>query len=145
MEKFFNSGRLTSFCVPIQSGSQRILKLMNRNYRISDAVAAINHIVKSTKVKSISSIVMVGFPTESTEDYRKSYKLINQCNAAVYQPLIYEGRPDTRSEELDNKINDDIKLIRQQRFMKKMKLVKFLKLPEKLSEKIVRKHFGEII
>jgi threonylcarbamoyladenosine tRNA methylthiotransferase CDKAL1 len=140
----FQSGKIHSFCVPIQSASQSVLTAMNRNYRISDVVAACNHIMQDTKVSSISSIIMVGFPGETTQDFAKSYSLLERCDIPLYQVLKYEGRPDTPSEQMPDKVSDEIKELRQQRFMKKMKLMKFVGLSAKLAEKIVTKKFGPL-
>lgn len=141
----FRTGRISSFCAPLQSGSQKILNAMRRRYRISDAVAAINYVARETRVKSISSIVMVGFPGETREDFMLSYELINRADIALYQALRYEGRPGTLSETLENKVPEDIKTARQKRFWHKMKLVRFLGMGEKAAETITRLKFGEIV
>lgn len=141
----FKTGRVTSFCAPLQSGSQKILDAMRRRYKISDAVAAINYVIRETRVKSVSSIVMVGFPGETREDFIKSYELINRADIALYQALKYEGRPGTPSEKLDNKVSEDIKTARQKRFWQKLKLVRFAGLGEKTAETITRAKFGDIV
>ena len=145
LERAFKSGRIKSFCAPLQSGSQRILKLMNRHYKISDAAAVIDYILENTRVRSISSIVMVGFPGETAEDFKKSYELLSRVKVNVYQALKYEGREGAPSEAMENKVDENIKDIRQQRFLKKMKLTKFLGLSDNVAEKIVSAKFGGIV
>ena len=141
----FKTGRVSSFCVPLQSGSQKILDAMRRRYKISDAVAAVNYIIRETKVKSISSIVMTGFPGEEREDFIKSYELINRADIALYQALKYEGRPGAPSEKLERKVPENIKEARRARFWQKLKLVKFLGLSDKIAEKITRFKLGDIL
>jgi len=118
---------------------------MNRHYKISDACAVIDHILENTRVRSISSIVMVGFPGETADDFRRSYELLNRVGVNVYQALKYEGREGAPSEALDDKVAENIKDIRQARFLKKMKLTKFLGLSNNLAEKIVSAKFGGIV
>ena len=100
----FETGRITSFCAPIQTGSQRLLDAMKRDYTVEDAVEAINTVVQKSKVRSISSNCMVGFPGETAEDFQLSYDLLQSCDINMYQVLKYAGRPDTPSEKLDNKV-----------------------------------------
>ncbi len=141
----FKTGRVSSFCVPLQSGSQKILDAMRRRYKISSAVAAVNYIIRETKVKSVSSIVMTGFPGEERDDFIKSYELINRADIALYQALKYEGRPGTPSENFEGRVPENIKEARRARFWQKLKLVKFLGLSDKIAEKITRLKFGDIV
>jgi len=141
----FKTGRVTSFCAPLQSGSQKILDSMRRRYKISEAVAAVNYMVRETGLKSVSSIVMVGFPGETREDFIKTYELIGRADISLYQALKYEGRPGAPSETLGGKVSEEIKSSRQKRFWQKLKLVRFLGLGEKAAETIVRLKFGEIV
>lgn len=145
LEPSFRTGRIASFCAPLQSGSQRILGLMKKRYRISDAVAVINHILKATRVRSVSSIAMVGFPTETPEDFRRSYELIDRSAVNFYQVLKYEGRPGAASEDIDGKVGEELKELRRQRFVSRMKLTKIACLPPFAAEKIVSARFGDIV
>jgi tRNA A37 methylthiotransferase MiaB len=131
----FNTGRITSFCAPIQTGSQRLLDLMNRDYTIEDAVDAINTVIRKSRVRSISSNCMVGFPGETADDFRLSYALLESCDINMYQVLKYAGRPDTPSEKLENKVPEELKENRRNRFLTKMKLRKFVHVPEFIAEK----------
>lgn len=140
----FNSGRIHGFCMPLQSGSQRILHAMNRNYKISDAIAAAEYVMHETRVSSISSIVMVGFPGETAEDFARSYALLERSSIPLYQVLKYEGRPGTPSESLPDPVPEELKIERQERFRLKMKLLKFAHFPAALAERRVQRKFGLI-
>ena len=141
----FETGRITSFCVPIQSGSQRILDAMNRDYTIEDAVDVCNTILRKSKVSSLSSNCMVGFPGETAEDFALSYELLKTCDINMYQVLKYEGRPGTPSEEMDNKVSEELKEERRRRFLTKMKLVKFAHIPEFIAEKYAAIKHGPLV
>ncbi|PKK90326.1 MAG: hypothetical protein CVV64_10185 [Candidatus Wallbacteria bacterium HGW-Wallbacteria-1] len=140
----FKSGRITSFCVPLQSGSQKILNSMNRKYDIREALAGINYVLEKTAVRSISSIVMVGFPSETRDDFRLSMQLLDKCGASLYQILKYEGRPGTASEAMEPKISEVVKSDRQKRFAMKMKLMKFSGFSSGAADFIVQRIMGEI-
>lgn len=135
---FFKTGRIKSFCVPLQSGSQRILDLMGRNYDIGEAVEAINYVIGRTAVRSISSIVMVGFPGETPDDFAKTCGLLEKCSVDLYQVLEYQGRPGTPSENLREKVPEEVKGERKKYFSTLMKLNKFLKVPMPLAKMVVR-------
>lgn len=134
----FKTGRIKSFCVPLQSGSQSVLDRMNRHYNIDQAVNAINYVLDKTAVNSISSIVMVGFPGETDDDFIKTCGLLAKCRANLYQVLKYEERPDTPSAKMDNKISEEIKDKRSAYFTKKMKIMKFAGLSEKFCDMILK-------
>lgn len=138
------SGRVAGFCVPLQSGSQRILAAMRRSYRISDAVAAIHRVLAESRVRSLSSIVMVGFPGETAADFAASYALLERARVPLYQVLRYEGRPDTPSEALPDPVPEELKDLRQRRFRMKMQLVRFAGLPAGLAERIVTRRLGPL-
>jgi len=140
----FKTGRIKTFNAPLQSGSQRMLDLMHRKYNISDAVKAINSLLDNTKLRSISSIVMVGFPGETKDDFKQSYDLLKDCKISMYQVLKYEGRPGTESELLPEKVNEEVKENRQLYFATKMKLSKFLGISDRVSEHIVHYKLGDI-
>lgn len=140
----FQSGKVHSFCVPLQSGAQRILDRMNRRYRIDEACAAISFVMEQTRVSSVSSIVMVGFPGETAEDFAKSYALIDRLPVPLYQALRYEGRPGTPSEAMAEKVPEPVKDARQARFRMKMRLRRFLGLPSAVAERIVTRRLGPL-
>ena len=65
----FQSGKIKAFCTAVQSGSDRILELMNRPYTYDQIEATINKIMRETPVKMISTNLIVGFPTETRDRY----------------------------------------------------------------------------
>jgi len=142
---FFESGLVASFNAPIQSGSQRILKLMRRDYSVEDVVATTNDVIKRTEVKSIGSILMAGFPGEEVDDYMKTYDLLKRSKIDLWQIFQYEGRPGTPSEKMENKVDSRVKAQRRDRLEAKVKLAKYGKLPEIVSEFIVHRRFGPIV
>ncbi|MBF0544653.1 MAG: radical SAM protein [Candidatus Riflebacteria bacterium] len=105
----FNSGKILSFCVPAQSGSDRILKSMNRRYTFSQIKNGVNDTIRHTKVKMISTNIIVGFPGETDQDFRDTLRLIKEVDFSLYMTFLYEDRPNTKSILLPNKISQEIK------------------------------------
>jgi tRNA A37 methylthiotransferase MiaB len=138
----FSTGRITTFCAPIQSGSQRILRAMNKDYDIDSAVQAINGLLRGTKLRSISSNMMVGFPGETLDDWMKSYRLLETCDINMYQVLKYQDRPGTPSKDLPDKVAEEIKDKRRRHFVTKMQTRKFLGISERVAEKWTRLRHG---
>lgn len=99
--ELFQTTRIDSVTIPIQSGSDRILKKMNRHYNADN----INRIAK--RIKSISphttivTHLMVGFPGEKLCDYMKTIHALR--NYDICNPIIYSDRPGTPSSEMPNK------------------------------------------
>mgnify|MGYP001571981509 CR=1 FL=1 len=111
----FNSGKIQSFCVPAQSGSDRILKNMHRRYTFSDIRDGVNHTIRHTKVRMIATNIIVGFPGETDADFRDSIRLVNDVDFSLYLVFPYEERPGTKAATLPNKVSETLKLQRHQK------------------------------
>ena len=93
--------------LPVQSGSDKILKLMNRNHTRLDYLKLIE---KFRKVKSdiqFSSDFIVGYPGETETDYLDTINLVREVGFTLSYSFIYSQRPGTPSTELD-KISSEI-------------------------------------
>jgi tRNA-2-methylthio-N6-dimethylallyladenosine synthase len=90
--------------LPVQSGSDRILKLMNRSYTRKFYLDLVDNYRKIVKDSILTTDVMVGFPSETEEDFQDTYDLIRgvQFNAAYI--FKYSLRPNTEAA----KVPDDI-------------------------------------
>ena len=95
--------------LPAQSGSNSILKAMNRNYTIEDYLAKIQKIKEAIPQITLSTDIIVGFPNETEEDYQKTVDLIKKVryhNAFIF---MYSKRKGTIAEKLENQIPIEIK------------------------------------
>jgi threonylcarbamoyladenosine tRNA methylthiotransferase CDKAL1 len=104
----FQTGRVTAFCTPAQSGSNRILKAMNRRYTFEELKSTVNHMVHNSKLGLISTNIIVGFPGETEEDFKESLRLIDEIDFGVYLAFKYQDRPGTRASELSDKVPDKV-------------------------------------
>lgn len=108
--------------IPLQSGSNHVLKLMNRKYDRETFIKRILEIKKLVPDIMISSDVIVGFPHESEEDFMDSYNLCAQCFDLLHV-FPYSIRPGTVAAKMDGQISPDIKKERSKRLLELSELL----------------------
>lgn len=94
--------------LPIQSGSDRILKVMNRGYTLSRYCELIDKYRKIVTGK-LSTDIIVGFPTESEEDFKKTLDLLKEAEFDFAYLFKYSPRPHTQAESLPDDISKEEK------------------------------------
>ena len=119
--------------IPLQSGSNHILKLMNRKYTREQFIEKIKKIKSLNPNIMISGDVIVGFPQESEEDFMDSYKLCEECFDMLHV-FPYSLRPGTVAARMDGQISPDVKKERSKRL---------LELSDKLYEKFANRFIGQ--
>ena len=102
--------------IPLQSGSNYVLKLMNRKYTREQFINRIKEIKKQIPDIMISSDVIVGFPEESEEDFLDTYNLCKECFDMLHV-FPYSMRPGTVAAKMPNQIHPDIKKERSKRLL----------------------------
>lgn len=90
--------------LPVQSGSDRILKLMNRAYSKSLYLDLVDNYRKIVKGGLLSSDVIIGFPTESEDDFRETYDLVKNVEFNAAYIFKYSPRPKTQALNLSDDI-----------------------------------------
>ena len=103
----FETGKIKAFCTPAQSGSNRVLELMNRPYTFEQIKETINTIMRKSGVKMISTNIIVGFPSETPEEVDLSKRLLNEVDFGMYQIYKYEEHPYTKAAKLPGKISPE--------------------------------------
>lgn len=86
--------------LPIQSGSDRILKLMGRKYTIDEYLKLYNKIRKEVKGVSITTDIIVGFPGETEEDFEETLKIVNECKFDGAFTFAFSPREGTPAAKL---------------------------------------------
>ncbi|MBN1638607.1 MAG: tRNA (N(6)-L-threonylcarbamoyladenosine(37)-C(2))-methylthiotransferase MtaB [Ignavibacteriales bacterium] len=94
---------------PLQSGSDKILKLMSRKYSTEKIIDVITKATKKVQDIGIGSDIIVGFPGESEEDFLDSYKLLESLPISYLHVFTYSERENTVAAGLPNKIEQSIK------------------------------------
>ena len=95
--------------LPLQSGSNSILKKMNRTYsreEFLDLVAKIHNYIPGC---SISTDVIVGFPGETESDFQETLNMMKEVKFNFAYMFKYSSRPGTKAAEYDNQISEDVK------------------------------------
>ncbi|KPA09697.1 ribosomal protein S12 methylthiotransferase RimO [Candidatus Magnetomorum sp. HK-1] len=93
---------ITSINVPIQTGSHTVLKLMNRKYSINNVIRIIREIRKRSSKILVWTHIIIGFPGETGDDFKKSIKLIKEFDFCFCYP--YSNSKEAPSSKLDNHI-----------------------------------------
>ena len=90
--------------LPLQSGSDRILKLMGRRYTKEEYLTLFNKIKNKVKEASITTDIIVGFPSETEEDFNETLDVVNKCKYDSAFTFIYSPREGTPAAKMDDKL-----------------------------------------
>ena len=116
---------LNSVCehihLPIQSGSNRVLKLMNRNYTREHYIELVEQLRKAIPNISITTDFIVGFPGETREDFEDTIDLVKRISFDNAYTFKYSLRKGTPAEKLLEQISEDEKSKRLQELMDTLK------------------------
>ena len=113
------------FHIPLQSGSSRILKLMRRKYQTSLYKERIEYIKSLIPDACIGADIIIGFPSETDDDFQKSYDFIESLNISYLHVFSYSERQNTKAIKIKNKVS---KTKKAERSLAMRELSKELKL-----------------
>lgn len=100
-----NIPKLTNFLhLPVQSGSDRILKLMKRGYTIQEYKNIIKKLISVRPNMQITSDFIIGFPGENKQDFEETLNLIHELNFDMSFSFIYSPRPGTPASNLEDHV-----------------------------------------
>jgi tRNA-2-methylthio-N6-dimethylallyladenosine synthase len=85
--------------MPLQSGSNRILKAMNRNYKVERFLEIINELKSTLPEIAISTDIIVGFPTETESEFQETINVMNEVKFHACFSYKYSVRPNTKANE----------------------------------------------
>ena len=100
--------------LPVQSGSNRILKLMGRRYNKESYLELVNKLKNNINNLSLTTDIIVGFPTETDEDFKETLDLVNKCEFDSAYTFIYSKRENTPASIMEGQVNEDVKKERLQ-------------------------------
>ncbi|MFZ9284239.1 MAG: tRNA (N6-isopentenyl adenosine(37)-C2)-methylthiotransferase MiaB, partial [Candidatus Nanopelagicales bacterium] len=104
--------------MPLQSGSDSVLKEMRRSYRRDKYLGIIQRVRDAIPHAAITTDIIVGFPGESESDFEQTMDLVRQVRFANAFTFIYSKRPGTPAAEMPNQIPEQIKQDRYERLAK---------------------------
>ncbi|MFA7360827.1 MAG: tRNA (N6-isopentenyl adenosine(37)-C2)-methylthiotransferase MiaB [Candidatus Kapaibacterium sp.] len=113
-EKLINTmAEFTNICnylhLPVQSGSERILKLMNRLYSIDQYLSIMNYAKKTIPGIGLSTDIITGFPTETEEDHQMTLDLMREVGYDSAYTFAYSPRENTKAYKMDDDIPHEVK------------------------------------
>jgi len=101
-------GKLDKLCnhihLPFQSGSDNVLKAMNRGYTRQDYIGLIEKLKASRRNMAFSADVIVGFPTETDKDFALTMDLINTVRFDLLYSFKYSQRPGTKASNMTDNV-----------------------------------------
>lgn len=93
------------FHIPLQSGSEKILKLMQRRYNLSTYEKLIYRIKNKLPDCCIGADVIVGFPGETNEDFQDTYNFLKDLPLSYLHVFTYSERPNTKAVLMEGSVN----------------------------------------
>jgi len=105
----FDNEKIYKFLhLPIQSGDNLILKKMNRKYDVEDYLFIVNSFKNKFPDITFSTDIIVGFPSESEEQFDNSVKLLNIIKPDIINITRFSSRPYTKAKMMGNRIKTEI-------------------------------------
>lgn len=101
--------------LPVQSGSDRILKAMNRRHTAADYLLLIDRIRQARPDIALSGDFIVGFPGETDRDFEDTLRIVEQVNYAQAFSFKYSIRPGTPGADMADQVPEDVKAQRLER------------------------------
>lgn len=97
------------FHIPLQSGSDKILSLMKRKYKIEVFADRIQKVKSLIPDACIAADVIIGFPSESDEDFQNTYDFIDQLPVSYLHVFTYSDRPEAKASQFNHKVASNLK------------------------------------
>lgn len=106
--------------LPVQAGSDRILRLMNRKYTAKEYLEKVDLLRKYVPDCQLTTDIMVGFPTETEEDFQATLDLVKQARFATAFTFVYSRRSGTVAANMEGQIPEEVQ---KDRIMRLVELV----------------------
>ena len=106
--------------LPVQAGSDRILRLMNRKYTAREYLQKVEMLRRIIPDCQLSTDIMVGFPTETEEDFRATLELVRAADFSAAFTFVYSRRSGTVAADMEGQIPEEVQ---KERIMRLVELV----------------------
>ncbi len=106
--------------LPVQNGSNAVLKAMNRRYTVEDYLKKVEILKKYVPDCTLTTDLIVGFPNESDEDFEDTLRLVEKVGYSSAFTYVYSKRNGTAAAKMDGQISEEIS---KKRIMKLIELV----------------------
>ena len=95
--------------IPLQSGSETVLKRMNRKYDKAAFLSKLQHIRKACPNIALTTDVIVGFPGETEEEFKETFDFIKECDFNMLHVFPFSAREGTAAYLMKNQVNPQVK------------------------------------
>ena len=103
--------------MPLQSGSNQVLKAMKRSYRSDKYLGILDRVRNAIPDASITTDIIVGFPSETEEDFQDTMRVVTEAKFAMAYTYQYSIRPGTPAGAMENQIPKEIVQDRYERLI----------------------------
>ncbi len=121
--------------LPLQSGSTRVLKLMNRGYSKEQYIALAEKLKARILGVSLTADIIVGFPQETEEDFQDTLDVVEKVGFETSFMFMYSIRQGTKAAVMDGQIDDEVK---------KDRLHRLMSLQNSISKKLSMEYEGKV-
>lgn len=121
--------------LPLQSGSTRVLKLMNRGYSKEQYIALAEKLKTRIPGVSLTADIIVGFPQETEEDFQDTLDVVEKVGFETSFMFMYSIRQGTKAAVMDGQIDDEVK---------KDRLHRLMSLQNSISKKLSMEYEGKV-
>ena len=105
------------FHLPMQSGSDRVLKVMNRRYDFEKYIGIVDYIRDKMPEATVTSDIIVGFPSETEEDFEDTLRALKRARFDMIFSFIYSPRKGTPAAEMEEQVAPEVKSERFERLL----------------------------
>ncbi|MDR2405163.1 MAG: tRNA (N6-isopentenyl adenosine(37)-C2)-methylthiotransferase MiaB [Deltaproteobacteria bacterium] len=109
--------------LPLQAGSDRILKAMGRGYTMESYLAIVDSLRAANRDISLTTDIIVGFPSETEEDFERTLAAVKSIRFDSLFSFRYSDRPQTRAQRLPKKVEDTVKSRRLEELIRIQKAI----------------------
>lgn len=105
------------FHLPLQSGSDRVLKAMNRHYDKTHYLDIVRKLKEAIPGIALTTDIIIGFPGETDEEFEETLELLKAVRYDMIYSFIYSPRAGTPAAEMENQVPPEIKSARMQKLL----------------------------
>ena len=105
------------FHLPLQSGSDAILRRMRRRYTAEGYEGSVGRIRRAVYGVAVTADIIAGFPGETDDDFERSYSLVERLGLAALHVFPYSSRPGTSAAYFDSQVSPEVKADRVRRLI----------------------------
>ncbi|MEY4349361.1 MAG: hypothetical protein RL719_658, partial [Actinomycetota bacterium] len=108
---------MPSLHMPLQSGSDEILRQMKRSYRSEKYLGIIERVRDRIPGAAVTTDIIVGFPGETEEDFQQTIRVVEESRFSASYTFQYSKRPGTPAAEMDNQLSKEVVQERYERLL----------------------------